>query len=129
AQDISTRKAVEHSLANSEARFRQLAEAMPMIVWTAEPDGRVDFSSQKMFDYTDVPRDQEAARQQRSSFPHPDVRDAAQAAWRHSVATGEPYSMELRLRRHNGEYLWHLLRATLARDNDGKPLKWFGTTR
>ncbi|HLS98506.1 MAG TPA: PAS domain S-box protein [Porticoccaceae bacterium] len=128
AQDISARKAAEHSLAHSEARFRQLAEAMPMIVWTAEPDGRVDFSSQRMFDYTGVPRDQEAAGQQRSSFPHPDDRATAQAAWRRAIDTGGPFSVEIRLRRHDGEYRWHLLRASLARDADGKPLKWFGTT-
>ena len=127
-QDISSLKQAEASLARLEQRFRQLAESMPMIVWTAEPDGRVDFSSQKMFDYTGVPRDQEAASQQRSSFPHPDDRAAAQAAWRHAVDTGEPFSVELRLRRHDGEYRWHLLRATLARDSEGKPLKWFGTT-
>src|SRR3546814_14419948 len=54
-QDVTERRLLEASLEESQTRFRQLADAMPLIVWTADPDGTVDYSSRAMFEYTTEP--------------------------------------------------------------------------
>jgi len=49
------------------------------------------------------------------------------ACWRRAIATGQPFELELRLRRADGEYRWFLARHVPLRDEQGRPLKWFGT--
>lgn len=58
---------------------------------------------------------------------HPDDQDKAWSRWRHSLATGEPYEIEYRLRDANGDYRWTLGRASAMRDETGKIVRWFGT--
>jgi len=58
---------------------------------------------------------------------HPDDQERAWAAWRHSLATGEPYEIEYRLRHRSGEYRWTLGRALPVRDDHGTILRWIGT--
>ena len=52
ARDISERKRAEAALLASEARFRQLADAMPQIVWTARPDGYLDYYNERWYEFT-----------------------------------------------------------------------------
>jgi len=127
-QDISDWKAAQDSLVHSERSFRELADAMPMIVWTADPDGSADMSNRAMYDYAGYPPDQPLSAQDRRLLNHPDDQQRVLDAWAKSAATGEPMSVEVRLRRHDGVYRWHIIRAHLVRDEDGQPLKWYGTT-
>jgi PAS domain S-box-containing protein len=126
-QDISQRKQAEPTLAASEQRFRQLAEALPMIVWSATPSGEVDYSNQRFFEYTGASPDAAPATRWQPSL-HPDDLDECAREWKRSVEEGTPYEIEYRLRRAlDGEYRWFRVQATPVRDSEGRVVKWFGT--
>jgi PAS domain S-box-containing protein len=126
-QDITQQKQTEVSLERSEQRFRQLADAMPLIVWTAEPDGTLDYASQALRTYTGV---METAPHPDQTWPqllHPDDQAPCLDTWTTAVKTGSPYRIEFRLRRYDGAYCWHLTQAVPIRDETGQIVKWYGT--
>ncbi|HYO74754.1 MAG TPA: PAS domain-containing protein [Archangium sp.] len=109
-----------------EFTFRQLAETIPQLVWTTRPDGYHDYFNQRWYDYTGMAPNSTAGEGWRLPF-HPEDVPEASRRWRHSVATGEPYEVEYRCRRHDGVYRWFLGRAHPVRDASGRIIKWFGT--
>jgi PAS domain S-box-containing protein len=126
ASDITAQKQAEAALQESEGRFRQLADAMPQIVWTAGPDGVLDYYNRRWFEFIALPPGAgDAARWDR--FVHPDDLPRAAAAWARAVAAGEPYSTEFRVRRADGAYRWFLVRAQQVRESDGGVARWYGT--
>ncbi len=126
-QDISERKQAEHSVRATEARFRQFADEMPFLMWTADMDGNVDYSNQYLFEYTDADPEQPAATRWRDVV-HPKDLDPSIELWSQSLMTGEPYAMDLRLRRaSDGAFRWFHVQAVLTRDPSGNPLKWHGS--
>ncbi len=104
-----------------EIYLRTLADSIPAIAWSATPDGHFDYFNKRMVDFTG--KDDE---QQGDDF-HPDDWKKASAAWQHSLASGETYEIEHRLRRHDGEYRWMISRAVPVRDSSGAITRWFGT--
>ena len=126
-QDITEFRRTEKSLAESQRHFRELANAMPHIVWTARPNGELDFVSRRLVTYAGA-EDEEDARLRALEFIHPDDRPGVTRNWRAAVASGNSYQSEYRVRRHDGEYRWHLVFATAARDESGNVTRWFGST-
>jgi len=126
ARDITQQKRAEEALLASEARFRQLANAMPQMVWTATPAGDLDYVSDRVTRYFDAsPESVLAAGWLR--WVHPDDQESAVNVWKRSRDTGEPYEIALRLlRASDGSWRWHLVRAELF-PNAGQIAKWFGT--
>ncbi len=111
---------------DSEGRFRTLADTMPQMVWSTLPDGFHDYYNARWYDFTGMPQGSTDGAAWNGMF-HPDDRERAWALWSQSLATGEPYQIEYRLRRHDGEYRWTLGRALPIRDRDGAIVRWFGT--
>ncbi|HEX5746665.1 MAG TPA: PAS domain-containing protein [Archangium sp.] len=111
---------------DGEFTFRQLAETIPQLVWTTRPDGHHDYFNPRWFEYTGMPPGSTAGDGWRLPV-HPDDLPEASRRWRHSLATGEPYEVEYRCRRHDGVYRWFLGRANPVRDASGRIIKWFGT--
>ena len=109
----------------TERRYRELAEALPVIVWTSRPDGFVDYFNQRWFEYSGVTVDRAAGSW--LVAVHPDDRAACDAAWRHALATGERYQAEHRLRRADGADRWHLARAVAERGPTGEVEAWLGS--
>ncbi|HYD98887.1 MAG TPA: PAS domain S-box protein [Alphaproteobacteria bacterium] len=125
--DIEDQKRLEEELRNSESRFRQLAEAMPAIVWTADAEGRTDYTNRRWADYTGLSTD--AARTDNWGLViHPDDLEPTLRAWEQARRDGQFFQMENRLRRAEGVYRWHLARAVPARDAAGRVVKWYGTS-
>lgn len=122
AHDITNRKQAQDALEASAKRFQSLTEAVPQIVWTADPTGHVDWYSQQWYDYTGL-----APGQEWPTVMHPDDLAPTNARWMHSVRTGEPYECEYRFRRVDGEYRWFLGRAVPVRDKNGQIAQWLGT--
>lgn len=115
----------EQILQESAVQYRFLADAMPQQVWTATPDGALDYVNQRTTDYFGRSA-AEIIGAGWQAVIHPDDLPACLEAWLHSLQTGEPYQIEFRLRASDGSYKWHLGRA-LAQITDGSIVKWFGT--
>jgi PAS domain S-box-containing protein len=114
------------ALRESEAQFRTFAQALPNQVWTALPDGQLDWFNDVTYFYSG--RDFAALAGQRwATIVHPDEVGPAAAIWARSLATGENYETEFRIRRADGVYRWHLVRALPLRDEAGQITRWIGT--
>lgn len=120
-------EAAAHAVAQSAERFRLLSEAVSLQVWTARPDGDLDFANKNCVDYFGVAAESDVLGQAWATFVHPDDLPNAQAAWQHALETGARYEVEFRLRRHSGEYRWFLVRAEAMRDQEGRIATWFGS--
>lgn len=126
AIDITARKTVERALDESRAQLRVLADAVPDIVWSTTPDGEVEYFNERWREYTGIPAS-ESTGWQWAAVIHPDDVERTAATWRHSVATGAPYQIDYRLRRHDGEFRWFMGRGLPVRGADGRVTRWFGT--
>ena len=125
-RDVTERKRAEIALRESEQRFRQLADAMPQIVWTAKPDGEIDYLNRRWTDFTGLP--DTAGNEGWGALLHPAEAQTARDRWAASVRTGAPFEMELRLldQRHQA-YRWNLLRTVAVTDEAGAVARWYGT--
>ncbi len=114
-------------LAQSEARFRALSELIPNHVWSAGPDGRIDYVNARAVEYFDRSMESFIGHGWQEVI-HPDDLPETMQLWTRSLETGETLDLEYRMRRRDGEYRWHICRARPMRDSEGRILKWFGTT-
>jgi PAS domain S-box-containing protein len=109
-----------------ESKFRILADTMPQMVWSTLPDGFHDYYNARWYEFTGVPAGSTDGEAWNGMF-HPDDQQRAWALWSHSLATGDPYEIEYRLRNAQGEYRWTLGRALPIRNESGAIIRWFGT--
>ncbi len=111
----------------NEARFRTITDAMPQMVWSTRADGHHDYYNLRWYEYTGLQPGNIDDADWRGLF-RPNDLARTMAAWRHSLATGEPFEVEYRLRRADGAWRWCLSRAWPMRNaDDGAILRWFGT--
>ena len=116
---------VELQLA-SERRYRTLAQAVPHIVWTARPDGTVDYFNQRWFEYTGCSVQQASGSW--LGILHADDLGRCRTHWANAMRSGEMFQEECRLRRgSDGAYRWHLCRAVPEQSPTGEILSWVGT--
>ena len=111
----------------SEERYRFLAEAQPEQIWTALPNGELDYVNQRALDYfaTSFPALVEKGW---TEVVHPEDLGRMLDRWQTALATGRPYENELRFRRAaDSTYRWHLTRALPMTDRSGAVVKWFGS--
>lgn len=125
--DITERKVAELGLKESENRFRFIADAIPHKLWTSNPDGRANYYNQVWYDYTGV-HDFDKLKSSAWDFIHPDDKALLEVEWPQAIARGETKSFEHRLRRHDGEFRWHLSRFSAHRDETGEIVLWVGTS-
>ncbi|MGE5048325.1 MAG: PAS domain-containing protein, partial [Deltaproteobacteria bacterium] len=122
--DVTSRGA-EERLRQSEGDLRQLADVIPQIVWVARPSGEVEFHNRRWYEYTGfAPGDPKGSWR---AVVHPDDLPAALEAVRAAMADHSDFTLEYRLRRHDGAYRWHLARSVFARDANGRPARRFST--
>lgn len=125
-RDITEKKQAEDTLRESERRLRFVLDAMPQKVFTAGPDGAVDYFSPQWMEFTGL-----AFEQIRDwgwkQFIHPDDIDENIRVWQHAIDTGTPFQFEHRFRRADGEYRWHISRALPLRDTAGRIVMWVGS--
>jgi PAS domain S-box-containing protein len=125
--DLIERKRAETALLASEARFRQLADAMPQIVWTARPDGYIDYYNERWYGFTGFGRD---AFGDFSWVPilHPEDVTRTREIYYSAIHSGRPFNIEYRLwDRLEERFRWFIGRALPVHDGQGRILKWFGT--
>jgi diguanylate cyclase (GGDEF)-like protein/PAS domain S-box-containing protein len=109
-----------------ELYFQTMADAIPEIIWTADPNGMDDFFNQRCFDYTGLTIEQLRGASWQAII-HPDDLEGCLAKWTNALQTGDPYDVEYRLRGKDGGFRWFLGRANPVRDAEGEVVKWFGT--
>src|SRR6266851_384276 len=116
--DIEERKRAEQEL-------RDILDTIPAIVWVARPDGSNAYANSRFVKYSGMVPAQTAGSGWRLAV-HPDDLRTHEGKWRASVASGEPHESEVRFRRADGEYRWHLDRGLPLRDEEGHIIKWYG---
>lgn len=125
--DITDYKSAERALHESEKQFRQLADFVPQIVWTAGPQGNFEYYNKQWYEYTGF----EEGYSDASWLPilHNDDVETFNTSWQASVRSGEPFQAEYRFkdRKNPGAFRWFLGRALPIRDHENKIVKWFGT--
>jgi PAS domain S-box-containing protein len=109
----------------SEERYRELADAMPQIVWTAAPDGQATYYNQRWYEYTGL-EPAPPAGDEWVEVVHPDDVGLTIDRRRRTLETGEVFEIQYRFRRADGSYRWHLSRAMPIR-RDGEIEFWVGT--
>ncbi len=114
------------ALTASERRYRTLAEALPQLVWTSQPDGERDYFSRQWVEYTGIPEDKQFGSAWLDKVVHPQDRERVRERWMAAVRGRDDYDLELRIRRADGQYRWFKARATPVRDA-GRTVRWFGT--
>jgi two-component system CheB/CheR fusion protein len=126
-RDITERKRAEVLLRQSVERFRIVAESMPLVIFTAQPNGAVDYFNQHWAEFTGLPTGS-IENLNWAQFVHPGDLEETDRQWRHSVETGAPFQLEHRFRRSDGDSRWHLSRANALRDAGGNVLIWTGAS-
>ncbi|HWN17465.1 MAG TPA: MASE1 domain-containing protein [Gemmatimonadales bacterium] len=129
--DITERKLAEElrrdeaALRKSEARFREMADAMPQIVWAVRPDGRLDYFNRRWYELTGaLPGELDNWL----PMTHPEDRPVCVEALSQAMRTGQPFQIEHRIRvEATGEYRWHLARARPVHNEAGEIVRWYGT--
>ncbi|WP_134496063.1 PAS domain S-box protein [Microvirga pakistanensis] len=126
--DISANKLHEQILRESEERFRLLANSVPDLVWISNAEGQVTYTSERWTKYTGCPAE-EALGDGWLKTVHPDDIEQTFRIWGEVRARGTCYETEIRYRRHDGVYRWHVVRANPYRHSvSGEILAWFGSS-
>jgi PAS domain S-box-containing protein len=126
-RDITDRKLVEERVRESEERFRTLAATIPQLIWTARPDGGVDYLSAQWADYVGLPPEQLAGWGWQRAV-HPDDLAHTLRHWSSSIARAAPLECKHRLRHRSGEWRWQLVRGLPISDVAGQVTTWVGTS-
>jgi PAS domain S-box-containing protein len=111
---------------SSGRRYRFLAKAIPQIVWTASPSGLLDSFNPRWAEYTGLPPRPNPSRNWRKGL-HPEDVPRWVEGWGRARSSGSNMELDIRLRRTDGAFRWHLVRASPIRDRAGALLKWLGT--
>ncbi len=128
-RDITESKKAEERLRAGETQFRSLADAIPQLAWIAEADGAIHWFNRRWYEYTGTSAEEMEAE---GGWGWKQVHDPAElprvvAGFQAAIASGEPWEDTFPLRRHDGEFRWHLSRAMPMRDAEGRIVRWFGT--
>ncbi len=107
-------------------RLQRLADAMPQLVWTARPDGTVDYYNDRVTEYAGIHQTADGSWRWQPVL-HEDDRERTVEAYRQALASGDTYECEHRVRMADGQLRWHLTRAVPMRDAAGNIVEWFGT--
>ncbi len=125
-EEIVERKHAEDALRKSEDHLRLVTDTIPALVWSASPDGSIDFINQRHKEFTGLSLE-DVCDWRWIDIIHPDDREGIVREWRRSLATSEALKTEARMRMANGEYRCLMINALPLRDESGKIVKWYGT--
>ena len=115
------------TLRSNEARFRLTIDTIPAFVWSALPDGSVDFINRRWLEFSGLSLEQGLGFGWEIAV-HPEDRTHFLEAWTAAVASGKAMEFEARVRRADGQYRWLLIRNVPLHDEAANIVKWYGTS-
>ncbi len=127
AAEVTDLHLANKKIEESEARFRQMADAMPQLVWTSDTSGNLNYYNQAVYDYSGLNYDQ-IQKDGWLQIVHPDDREENIKLWIHSMKTGEDFIFHHRFKNKDGDYRWQLSRAVPQRNSQGIIELWIGTS-
>ncbi|MBZ9742198.1 PAS domain-containing protein [Mesorhizobium sp. CO1-1-4] len=128
--DIDESKQAEEALRASERQLQLLVDTVPVMVWCASPSGVPTYTNRRLSDYTGIRVGDFNQAGLELSQPidllvHPDDRERFRRALAESFASGKPFTLRYRLKRHDGPYRWTDSRSEPLSDGDGRLLQWY----
>lgn len=108
-----------------ENEFRRLANNLPILVWTANAQGKVNYYADPVLDYTGLTEKQ--LLQQWTELIHPEDRRQTERKWQFATETETDFQTEFRLKESSGDYQWFLVRAKPVYNREGALVKWYGS--
>jgi PAS domain S-box-containing protein len=125
--DTTDKIRAEHQLRASENTFRTLAQTIPSQVWSADADGSLNWFNEQVYRYSGTQPGQ-LSGEGWTTIVHGEDSAQVAAAWRASVATAQNFEVEYRIRRADGAWRWHIVRAMPIIDDNGVVQRWVGTS-
>jgi PAS domain S-box-containing protein len=124
-QDIQQHHDEAQRMQIQQRRFQQLADSLPVKVWTATADGKIDYVSETFASFSGI--DANSIEADWLQLLHPDEQAPVLHHWQHCVRAKEPYNIEFRILRADGSYVWHLTSAIPIFNEQGDVLYWYGS--
>ncbi|WP_081665816.1 PAS domain S-box protein [Marinimicrobium sp. LS-A18] len=126
-QDVTERKHASSLLAQGVQRFREFANAMPHLVWTADLAGRLDYGNRMLEEFLGCEHDDPLLDDVWREAIEPVDTGRYNLAWDMALDQGMRLDLEIRLRRFDGYWRWHAIQAMPIKDPNGKTIKWYGS--
>lgn len=124
--DITDLRNAEAEAASNIEQRKFLAESMPLIVWTATPEGELNFLNREFEKFSGVSI-REGLRFGWEKIVNPEDQRVLDMEWHHAIHQRQAFSIELRLCKYDGTFCWHILKANPKKDAEGNVLLWVGT--
>jgi PAS domain S-box-containing protein len=122
--DIDERKRAEEALAASERSLKLIIDTIPVLAWSAKPDGSAEFFNKHYLDFIGLSAEQ-ASGWGWTAAVHRDDLDGLTETWLRILSSEAPGEAEVRMRRHDGAYRWFLFRTNPLRDESGAITTWY----
>ena len=128
AAEVISLRETQAFVRQGEDRFRQMAELTPQFIWVSRPDGSLEYVNRRWTEYSGFDLAATADFDRLAAAIHPDECATMFGRWAQSVATGQPFELEARLRRRDGAWRWFVVRTAPMRAADGTIVRWFGVS-
>ncbi|WP_266206208.1 PAS domain-containing protein [Pontibacter kalidii] len=125
--DVTERELHKQALAVQESKFRFMADAMPQLIFTTDPQGELTYLNQRWSTYTGIPVE-ELLQHNWHQVIHPGDLTAVSAKWQEAFENGREMQVEVRKLDRNGSYRWHLCRSLPMQDEQGNIIMWVGSS-
>ena len=126
-RDITDEKMHQKEMEESEQKFRLLADSMPQFIWTADPQGNLNYFNNSVFTFSGL-SPEELVTNGWLEMVHPEERTQNIKVWLNAITTGKDFLFEHRFRRHDGEFRWQLSRAIPQLNDKGEIQMWVGSS-
>ena len=127
SERLETQRALSELERNSSERYRQLADAIPHLVWQAKPDGSIEYANRSWHEYTQLAL-KDCTPQGLEALIHPDDLSGLVQLWIEGMKSKKRFETESRIKRGSDQmYRWHLLWMIPETGKDGEVNLWLGT--